>query len=89
MQLVARMTGYGHRPGLARMPVVAVASSLAHQLPAIALDEPDGLYLRLDWLRPSVQVILDAPGRTRTCDPRIRSPTLYPAELRGLVAARP
>ena len=24
-----------------------------------------------------------APGRTRTCDHRIRSPTLYPAELRG------
>jgi hypothetical protein len=25
----------------------------------------------------------NAPGRIRTCDPRIRSPTLYPAELRG------
>ena len=24
-----------------------------------------------------------APGRIRTCDPRIRSPMLYPAELRG------
>jgi hypothetical protein len=24
-----------------------------------------------------------APGRIRTCDPRIRSPTLYPAELRA------
>ena len=24
----------------------------------------------------------EAPGRTRTCDPRIRNPTLYPAELR-------
>ena len=23
-----------------------------------------------------------APGRTRTCDPRIRNPLLYPAELR-------
>jgi hypothetical protein len=25
-----------------------------------------------------------APGRIRTCDIRIRSPMLYPAELRGL-----
>src|SRR5438105_3125238 len=25
----------------------------------------------------------DAPGRTRTCDPRLRRPSLYPAELRG------
>src|SRR5919108_3180177 len=24
-----------------------------------------------------------APGRSRTCDPRIRSPTLYPAELQA------
>jgi hypothetical protein len=24
-----------------------------------------------------------APGRARTCDIRIRSPTLYPAELRA------
>jgi hypothetical protein len=28
---------------------------------------------------------LSAPGRTRTCDPRLRRPSLYPAELRGLV----
>src|SRR5665811_2462249 len=27
--------------------------------------------------------IISAPGRIRTCDPRIRSPMLYPAELRG------
>ena len=26
----------------------------------------------------------NAPGRTRTCDPRIRNPLLYPAELRAL-----
>jgi hypothetical protein len=26
----------------------------------------------------------NAPGRTRTCDPRLRRPSLYPAELRGL-----
>ena len=25
-----------------------------------------------------------APGRIRTCDPRLRRPSLYPAELRGL-----
>jgi hypothetical protein len=25
----------------------------------------------------------DTPGRTRTCDPRLRRPSLYPAELRG------
>jgi hypothetical protein len=24
-----------------------------------------------------------APGRIRTCDPRIRNPVLYPSELRG------
>jgi hypothetical protein len=24
-----------------------------------------------------------APGRTRTCDPRLRRPMLYPAELRA------
>ena len=32
---------------------------------------------------------LDAPGRTRTCDRRIRNPVLYPPELpalRGQVA---
>ncbi len=27
----------------------------------------------------------NAPGRTRTCDPRLRRPSLYPAELRGPV----
>jgi hypothetical protein len=29
-------------------------------------------------------VRLGAPGRIRTCDPRIRSPLLYPAELQAL-----
>src|SRR5512133_2722454 len=29
-----------------------------------------------------------APGRIRTCDLRIRSPLLYPAELRGLAGPR-
>jgi hypothetical protein len=35
---------------------------------------------------------MHAPGRTRTCDPRLRRPSLYPAELRGLagrVTVRP
>ena len=27
--------------------------------------------------------VIGAPGRARTCDIRIRSPTLYPAELRA------
>ena len=27
--------------------------------------------------------VMDTPGRTRTCDPRLRRPSLYPAELRG------
>ena len=27
----------------------------------------------------------DAPGRIRTCDLRIRSPLLYPAELRAQI----
>ena len=30
---------------------------------------------------------LGAPGTTRTCDPRIRNPVLYPPELRGLSGA--
>ena len=30
-----------------------------------------------------------APGRTRTCDPRLRRPVLYPTELRAQMAARP
>ena len=28
-------------------------------------------------------ILRNAPGRTRTCDLRIRSPLLYPAELRA------
>jgi hypothetical protein len=30
-----------------------------------------------------------APGRIRTCDPRIRSPLLYPAELQAHMPSRP
>src|SRR6266571_1198819 len=29
-----------------------------------------------------------APGRTRTCDPRLRSPMFYPSELRALRSRR-
>src|SRR5207302_8897537 len=35
---------------------------------------------------PSICWLFDAPGTIRTCDPRIRSPMLYPAELRGRAA---
>jgi hypothetical protein len=31
---------------------------------------------------------MSAPGRTRTCDPRLRRPSLYPSELRGPAALR-
>jgi hypothetical protein len=34
-------------------------------------------------LEPTQHQRLSAPGRTRTCNPRIRSPTLYPFELLG------
>jgi len=30
-----------------------------------------------------VLVVVGAPGRSRTCDPRIRSPMLYPTELQA------
>jgi hypothetical protein len=29
---------------------------------------------------------LGAPGRNRTCDPRLRRPVLYPTELRAPIA---
>jgi hypothetical protein len=45
---------------------------------AVALIDPAGV----DPLDCSPFV--DTPGRIRTCDLRIRSPLLYPAELRGL-----
>ncbi len=41
------------------------------------IEHPQGA----NYLRPY------APGRTRTCDPRLRRPVLYPAELRALVAS--
>ena len=33
-------------------------------------------------------ISLSAPGRTRTCDPRLRRPPLYPAELPGRVVVK-
>ena len=36
-----------------------------------------------DGTRPGATEGANAPGRTRTCDLRIRSPLLYPAELRA------
>ena len=39
-------------------------------------------YAHQDWLHLKGETG-DAPGRTRTCDIRLRRPTLYPAELRG------
>src|SRR5579859_8082864 len=34
-----------------------------------------------------VSDIAGTPGRTRTCDPRLRRPLLYPAELRAQTCA--
>ena len=36
--------------------------------------------------RPFAPTSQHAPGRIRTCDPRLRRPSLYPAELRGPVS---
>jgi hypothetical protein len=33
--------------------------------------------------KPFTELFVNTPGRTRTCDPRLRRPSLYPAELRG------
>ncbi len=35
------------------------------------------------FLLPASTLINGAPGRIRTCDPRLRRPLLYPAELRA------
>src|SRR5690554_1601917 len=35
---------------------------------------------------PFVQVRIGAPGRTRTCNPRLRRPMLYPVELQAQVS---
>ena len=40
---------------------------------------------RLTWRESALGgAVAGAPGRIRTCDPRIRNPVLYPAELRAL-----
>ena len=39
--------------------------------------------METSWLKISAVVVLIAPGRNRTCNLRIRSPALYPIELRA------
>ena len=39
---------------------------------------------RLPRVAPLDEECFGTPGRTRTCDPRLRRPLLYPAELRAL-----
>lgn len=39
------------------------------------------------YLNTGLKRVGNAPGWIRTSDPRIRSPMLYPAELRGLVSS--
>src|SRR5882672_2952352 len=41
-----------------------------------------------DESRPKLLILLGALGEIRTPDPRIRSPMLYPAELRARARAR-
>jgi hypothetical protein len=49
MQVVARMTGNGNRPGLARVAEVTMTSGLANLSPAVGFDElDDGLDLDAD-----------------------------------------
>jgi hypothetical protein len=49
MQVVARVTGNGHRSGLARMAEMTMASGLADLPPAVGFDElDDGLDLDAD-----------------------------------------
>ena len=38
------------------------------------------------WFHPSPWDLNGTPGRIRTCGLRIRSPALYPAELRGFIS---
>src|ERR1700679_1406468 len=61
-------------PGRSRRLCLARRASLCLEVTSL---DPDRL-CSLGLVSP-----MDAPGRIRTCDPRIRSPTLYPAELRG------
>ena len=56
-------------------------------------------HINMTWVEPAILTCQDfrsfssclrghfggAPGRTRTCDPRLRRPVLYPAELRAHV----
>ncbi len=45
-------------------------------------DHNPGLY-QLSYVHRRHSIASGAPGRTRTCDPRLRRPMLYPAELRA------
>ena len=63
------------------------------QIPALAAARPAGLDARSALAdardearvrRGSPSLRDGAPGRTRTCDPRLRRPLLYPTELRAL-----
>jgi hypothetical protein len=45
-------------------------------------DHNPGLY-QLSYVHHRLHRAAGAPGRTRTCDPRLRRPMLYPPELRA------
>ena len=50
------------------------------------LDPGVGLVLEQDAVKAcGAYSFFSAPGRTRTCDIRLRRPMLYPAELQALV----
>ena len=65
-----------------RRPTLYPAELQAHSISDCGLD------IFHDFIPQSAirnSQFLGAPGRARTCGIRIRSPTLYPAELRALV----
>ena len=66
--------GRNHNPGLYQL-------SYVHHRPAIFLIMPAMASGNSPLSRLAAQ--FGAPGRTRTCDPRLRRPMLYPAELRA------
>jgi integrase len=74
---------------LPRLPVGPLAKR--HEAPAAAPD-PAGIVTSLDDSTRVLDVVAErvndsgTPGRTRTCDPRLRRPLLYPTELRARTA---
>ncbi len=70
----------------------AAIRSAAGSPTAIALSAPTKVVTRLSRAAASSAEfsndIEGTPGRTRTCDPRLRRPLLYPSELRARVARR-